>query len=115
MIYPPGPDTIQMQYKSKKFADCLVNNQHTSAFQTTNLGACTECHIVMEVLHDICDCVHMYTQSHSHYSSVPCCLVNVTLEVYTHLKTYINRVFLFCLLISKGLYSVRYPPGVDSW
>ena len=29
MVYPPGPDTIQMQYESKKFADCLLNNQHT--------------------------------------------------------------------------------------
>ena len=62
MIYPPGPDIIQMQYKSKKFADCLVNNQHSSAFQTTNLGACTN---VMEVLHDICDRVHMYTATQS--------------------------------------------------
>ena len=29
MVYPLGPDTIQMQYESKKFADCLLNNQHT--------------------------------------------------------------------------------------
>ena len=43
-------------------------------------GAYTECHIVPEALHGMCDCVHMYTQPHSQYSSVPCCLAHVTLE-----------------------------------
>ena len=44
--------------------------------------------------------VHMYTQPHSHYSSVPCCLVHVTLEVsHWHLRKKIG----YYIMAESGL------------
>ena len=50
------------------------------------------------------DCVHMYTQPYSHYSSVPCCLVHVTLELsHWHLRKKIGYYIMAEFGLRNGL------------
>ena len=50
------------------------------------------------------DWVHMYTQPHSYYSSIPCCLVHVTLELsHWHLRKKIGHYIMADFGLRNGL------------